>query len=117
MDLASVIDSFLTGTYTVTRTAKQAPDANGVYVSPSTSTVSIDACVQPLVGRELERLPEGLRGREVRVVYTATQLFTADGTHEPDSITIGSGTWQVQTSEPWEELGGYYRAVIQKDGN
>jgi hypothetical protein len=116
MNLADVISSFDTGTYTVTRTATRTYDANGRISSPSTTTFSAEGCMQPLVGRELQRLPEGLRGKELKVFYTATALRTV-GTGEPDSVTISGSTWEVQTCEPWDELGGYFRVILSKDGD
>jgi hypothetical protein len=117
MDLSTVITSFKTGDYVVTRTVASTYNGNGVLVPGSTSTLTIEACVQPLGGRELRRLPEGLRNKEARQVYTPTELRTAQTGNEPDSIAIGSNSWQVQTCEPWAELGGYFRAIVTKDGD
>lgn len=108
-DLSGVLESFSTGTYTVTRGARSY-DTNGRLAATS-STFSVSANVQPYPGDELNRLPEGLRTAKVKAVYTTTEL------RANDSISIGGSAWQVHVVEPWDELGAYFRAVVTKDGN
>lgn len=112
MDLSSVIASFNTGTYTVTRPAASTFTL-GRLDTPSTTTVSIQASVQPLTGRELKKLPEGLRTEELRWVYTATELRS----QPTDSIAIDGAAWAVQQVESWGTLGAYFRALVMKTGN
>lgn len=114
MDLSSVIASFLTGTYTVTRASAGAYGSDGVYVPAGTSTLSAPACVQPITGRELQRLPEGLRSSEVRVFYTVVELRCAAPDVAPDRVSINGSTWQVERVEPWNELGNYFRCLVRK---
>lgn len=117
MDLSSVIASFATGTYTVTRNSASAYGSDGRLDAPSTTTLSVEGCVQPLTGRELQRLPEGLRTRELRAFYTATELKTQGAGQDPDSIAIDGDTWQVERVERWAELGNYWKAVLIKVGH
>lgn len=86
------------------------------FSGPAATTFEITASVQPMSGRELDRLPEGLRQREVRVVFTATELKGTADTQEADEITIDGEQWQVQTPESWLTLGNYFRAVVARVG-
>lgn len=111
MGLSDVISTFATGTYTVTRRAASTY-SNGVRVAGSTSTLSITASVQPVTGRELERLPEGMRTTEVVKLYTTTALRTADS-GDPDHISIDGETYEVQLVERWTAK-GYYKIMALK---
>ena len=54
-------------------------------------------------GQEQQSLPEGLRSRDVRKVFTETEIRTASqaaGT-VADLITYDGVTWQVMVVEPW----------------
>lgn len=113
MDLSFAILGFATGTYTVTRnTASYGSDGRLTAASPT--TFSITASVQPLSGRDLQRLPEGKRTREARAVFTPTML--TPGPNLPDQIQIDGLAWEVDSVQDWQNLGGYYRAVVLKMG-
>ncbi len=117
MDLSGAINAFTTGTYVVTRRSASAYGTDGRLVVASTSTVSITACVQPLSGRELERLPEGLRTRELKAIYTATELKTQGSGQDPDLVSIDGDSYEVQRCDRWAELGSYWRVVASKVGS
>lgn len=104
------------GAYTVTRRA--AGTYPGGVATPGTpSTITIEAAVQPLAGRDLKRLPEGRRAEEARTVFTVTELLVGgeNQPHEADLISIDGGLYEVssvqfydsnQDSEP------YYKAMV-----
>jgi hypothetical protein len=108
MDLTAVIASFATGTYTVTRPGADTYDTNGRLVAGSTSTFSVEACVQPVTGRALDRLPEGLRQSEVVSVWAPLEM------RNRDTFVYEGETWQVQESKDWNTLGGYWRGHAVK---
>lgn len=121
MDLSSVIASLGSGTYTVTRGTAGSYGTSGanegVYVPGSTSTFSIRAAVQPVSGRDLLRLPEGLRTSELIAIWTATALQTASPQGAPaDRIAYNGTNYEVQQVEYWAENGGYYKVIAKKDG-
>jgi hypothetical protein len=116
MNLAGVISSLASGTYTVTRKAASSYLVGRQLSAATVATLTITAVVHPLTGKELARLPEGMRTKELKVVITATELKTQGSSQEPDSIVIGSDTFEVQTVEAWQETGGYYKAVVAKVG-
>lgn len=90
--------------------------AAGVFTAGATTQLTLTAMVQPVSGRDLLRLPEGLRTRELVAVFTPTALRTTDehaGT-PADRFTWQGRTYEVQLVEEWSHLGGYRRAVAAK---
>jgi hypothetical protein len=114
-NLAATVARFATGTYSVTRAANAGTYVDGVFVPGSTSTLSIAASVQPVSGRELQRLPEGLRTRELLSLFTVDALLVEAPGVRPDIITIRSETWQVERVERFAELGNYYHVIVSKE--
>lgn len=115
MDLSPTVLDLASGTYTVTRySGAGGYGSDGIFAAPATSTFTIEASVQPVRGRELQRLPEGLRSEEVRAIFTPTALRCAAPGQLPDRISIGGESWQVEVVEDWSDLGNYYRAVARK---
>lgn len=112
-DLSSVIAQLPSGTYTVTRAAPTTT-TGGRAVPGSTSTLSIVASVQPLNGRDLKQLPEGMRTEELQKIYSSTALRTQGPGQAPDKIAIGSETWEVRRVEDWSQTGNFYMAIIAK---
>jgi hypothetical protein len=112
-NLARLVDRFATGTYAVTRASAANTYVDGLVVPAGTTTVQVVGCVQPIPGKELERLPEGLRDAEVKVIWTKDELRCGPGT-VPDRISVENSVWQVEKVEKWDTLGRYWRAVIRK---
>jgi hypothetical protein len=102
----------LASPYTVTRRAANGYGSDGRAIAPTTSTVTVQAVVEPLKGKDVARLPEGLRTRRSKVVFTPTQLYAQEGGQNPDRISIDGEAYEVQAVERWYELGGFYRAVV-----
>jgi len=103
--LKSVIDSFATGTYAVTRTTAPVRGADGRPVVGTSAVINVDACVQPLSGRELEVLPESLKTRELRTVFTKVALTTVSGANAADRIAYDGETWEVVKVERYDGFG------------
>ena len=116
MDLASVVLSLSSGSYTVTRRGPSAYDSDGIRTSPTTSTLTVMGSLQPMSGRDLQRLPEGMRTREGKAFFTPTALLTAASGQEPDTISADGDTWEVSVVDRWAELGNYYRVILLKVG-
>jgi hypothetical protein len=88
---------------------------SGLYLqgrwSPGqTTTVTIQADVQPAKPRELVNLPEAQRARAAIKVYSETELRTADVEAQTaaDVLTVKGRRWEVQSVEPWS---GYCKAI------
>lgn len=110
MSLAGVVTRFSTanadGTpagYVVTRTADNGYTTSGIGVDGTRTTLTIDACVQPLNGRSLMVLPEGARTSDVRVIDTATELRAAP---IPDHIVIRGEDYAIWKVDGPITLGG-----------
>lgn len=116
MNLTGPIAAFLTGTYSVTRKARATLDLNGDPVAGTVTTVSVRGCAQPSTGRDLMRLPEGLRTNEVLALWSLDELKTAGGSYEPDSVSIDGESYQVASVERWT-TGRYWKALVVKVGN
>lgn len=114
-DLSSTVASFYTGTYVVTRADGVGTYVDGVFTPAADSTLSVSAGVYPLAGRELERLAEGLRTRELRQVFTAAALRVSAPEQRPDRVSIDGAMWQVEIVEDWVASGNYYRSIVRKE--
>jgi hypothetical protein len=79
---------------------------NGRKVRGAASTFSAVMSVQPLSSKELEFVPEGLRARGVRAVFSNTKLQTLP---DPDRFTYDGDTWEVVKEDDWIVLASYGR--------
>ncbi len=109
--------SGLTVAITVTR-AGPGSYTSGRWSEVSGSSVPITASVQMLSAKEMLRLPEGQRETAARKLYTTTLLKAADvaaGTRA-GRVTYEGETWEVLAADDWDDLGGYYKAIVTKAG-
>lgn len=113
-DLSDVIESLATGDYTVTRFAATTTDGHGRRVAPASSTFEVRGVVYPVIGRSLDRLPEGLRSHETVALVTETELKSLELTSEPDLVTIQGAQYQVAVLERWKPSGNFYRAFCTR---
>lgn len=115
-DMSDVVESMFTDFYTVTRRSPSAYVA-GRLQPATTSTLTISACVQPIAGIDLQRLPEGMRIDGALSLWTTTPLFTKGAAQDPDQMVVEGETFEVATVEPWGVVGNYYKAVLQRMGH
>jgi hypothetical protein len=118
VNLIGVINSFATGTYTVSRRAV-GTSTDGRYTPAAPTTFDIRASIQPVTGREIAALPEPRRGAEVKVVYTTTVLRTESPAGAADVVAIDGENWEVWKVERWEAFGlgngdTHYRVYISR---
>lgn len=98
-------------------TRRGAPTTDKGRVTPSEpTTYSLNANVQPLSGRELLRLPEGLRSRETLAMWTDGDLRTADESAGvlADRVAVNGRVYEIELVEDWEFHGGYRRFIAAK---
>lgn len=102
MDLAALVTSFATGTYTVTRKAR-GTTTHGRVNTGTTTTVTITASVSPASGADIQRLLQGRQVNEARTVFTTTQLYVGGtgASYEADRVSIDGATWEVSHVETW----------------
>lgn len=111
--LQGVIARRNTGTYTVTRETDGA-DVDGRWVPGSTTTLSVDASVQPVTGDAMEDLPQGIRVEDVRILWTVTELRTEKSGTGADLIAIGDLSYRVFKVEYFGILSSFYRVTVHK---
>lgn len=101
--------------YTVTRYAAGThSNTTGRFTPGSTSTLTIRASVQPASPSDVERLPEGMRGRDARRVYTETQLFPVRQGAQPrqaDTLVIDGYVYEVADVNYWDKVMPHYRCI------
>lgn len=99
-----------TETITVTRPqGGSIVDYNWVEGTPL--VFNITGSVQPIRGAELQRMPEGLREKELRRVYTETELFNND------TVTIDGQDYQVEEVDDYSRHGflAHYRVIVRRN--
>lgn len=94
MGINRVINTFKTGTYTVTRAGAGAY-ANGIFTPATPSTLPIDASVQPLNGFDLQVLDEAHHSENTKKLYTVTELFSKKDNQAADKISIDGEDYVV----------------------
>ncbi len=91
--------------------------SEGRYTPGAAVDSIIYASVQPLSGRELERLPEGERQKHSVKVYTETELRTSDQAADTlaDLLVINSGTFKVLRVDRWSAVIPHYEAYAVRE--
>lgn len=118
MNLAGLVNSFATGTYTVTRSTSTI--VRGKRQIDTQSTFTIRASVSPETGLDLERKAEGHTDFVSRQLFTTTEL-TAGGQgadYEADKVTIDGVEWEVSKVATWKDPvsgGTAYRCVVIRE--
>ena len=123
MGLLDSITAFLTDTVTVTRTPAGVY-SGGLWV-PNTAgqtTFKISVCIQPATG--MQRVVGGKDmlfevdveiTRDVRQIFTQTELKARSPAWDPDLITYDGSTWTVFRVEPWTYDGQtFWRCVMTR---
>jgi len=102
VDVAGLVASFRTGTYTVTRTAR-GTTSRGVVADGTQTTFTIDASVSPLGEHDQVNVPEGRRSSEMRLIFTTTLLRPSlqGGAYEADVVTIAGESWSIYDQDAW----------------
>lgn len=113
--ITATLGAFQTGSYTVTRRAAPGVVPDGRMHASASSTLTIQASVQPMNGRELQRLPEGARVAERKNVYTRT-LLQVNGA--PDVVTIDGRDYEVESIQDYVGFGAdFYKVTVARVGD
>ena len=100
-------------TITLRRRAAGTRGDDGRWIAGASSDAPIKASVQPASGDDLAILPEGLRQRRGKRVYTRTALLVGsldDGT-DADRLVIDGTVYQVQHVERERTVIPHYKAI------
>lgn len=116
MDMTDAIAAVSDGrTYTLRRRGPATLAAGMRVAGVAVLSPIRNASMQPVNGRDLARLPEGMRTTELRVFFSPLELKTAGKAQEPDVVIEPDGEeWEVQSVQAWVTLGAYWRAVVAK---
>lgn len=115
LDVSDVVASLATETLSVTRANAAPTYVHGKLVQATTTTFDTGAHVQPSGGRDVLRLPEGLRSREVVTVWSVVDLVPAsEGGPKSDRFTWRGNTYEVQVITAWRAAGGFCEAVCTR---
>jgi len=90
---------------------------NGAWVEGAETAFTFYGSKQPLSGKDMLSLPEGRRDRESYLIYTSTQLMSADinGQENPDLIVIDGNDFEIINVEPWQNgIYNHYKAIASK---
>ncbi len=108
----------LSNTTIVVTHRTESPRVLGRTQPPTTATVSAKASVQPTIGRDLQRLPEGKGTQDLISVWTLAELLLGDvgAGILPDLILYQGSTYEVEHVEPWVNHLGvtYYFGIARK---
>lgn len=89
----------------------------GKLVEGSTSTITIQASVQPMRGKDVDLLPEGRRTSQAVWIYTDTQLQLSNSTAftNPDILVAFGSDFEVLSVEPWQSgVISHYKCMAVK---
>lgn len=104
IDVAEAID-VLGRALTRTTTAAGAYGTDGKFTPGAQTVTAIRGVIQPIKGRELRDLPEGIRDEADFVVWTRAELAT------DDTLTFSAGGYRVLKVWPRPD-GGFTRAAV-----
>lgn len=104
MDVAEAIDAEARSV-TLTRVADGTYTENGDYVPGAATETAILAAVQPMSGRKLMDMPEGIRNEARALIWSRSELRTDDKvSHDGDDYRV-IFVWKRRD-------GGFWRAAM-----
>lgn len=92
------------------------PGMQWKFIGPKIITFQAFGSAQPVVGAELDRLPEEYRTKEVMAFWTSALLQVSGPQGESDIVTINGFQWQVTPMQAWESLGNYRKVLLVRVG-
>ena len=83
---------------------------------PVEKTFTVDASVQPMTQKELQRLPEGQRARGAVTVFSVTELKTVETseTRIPDRFALNGVNYQILSVDDWFSTAGFFKYVATR---
>ena len=98
---------------TLRRRAAGTRGSDGRWTPGASADSTIKASVQPATGDDLAILPEGLRQKRGKRVYTRTELRVGnlDDSTDADRLVIDGTVYQVQHVERERSVIAHYKAI------
>lgn len=107
-DLSGTLADLASDTITVTRFTVDGYDSSGRATARTVaSTFNASASVQPISGRDLQRLPEGFNASETVSIWCVTTLALRD------RVSVGGRLYEVQHLDSWNRNGNYCKAFAK----
>lgn len=114
----SLIDSFMTGAYTVKR-QKPGYYHDGFYQGGGTDEeVKIKGSMQPLSGREIKMVEEGYRLKQLFKFYSDKSLSVIDtkGLKDTEVVMINNERFRVISVERWMGTSlDYFKSILARE--
>lgn len=87
----------------------------GVFAPGTTSTLTIQASIQPASPNDTLLLPELRRNDKAFVLFSDTELRLVNGSTNPDRVTLFGETYEVLAKSPWRNnvINHYYYVVAK----
>lgn len=114
-DFSDTVSTFSSLTPYAVKVAAAPSFSHGIASQTYTPTTAT-AMVAPMTSdKELQRMPEGTRLDQLREIFTpfATKAGNEATGESADVWTIDGVDFQVEQVEPWNVLGGFFRAVLR----
>ncbi len=115
----SLIDRFMTDTYSVTRNTSGTYD-KGFYVPGPKECIQVEGSMQPTNARELKLPEEGNRLKQYWKFYTDKPILTNNTRTlaNSDIVVVNGDTYKVMSVEPWQGLGvdlPHYLSILYRE--
>ncbi len=114
LDVAAVVDGMAQPVTLLRYAAPTIAAGRASYAAPTSSTIA--ALVVPLSGRELDRLPEGVRQRARFAAFTTSTVRTASQEIgvKADELVFEGETWACEQEQGYRQVGGFARLILTK---
>ncbi len=116
--MTSLVNSFATGTYTVTRMEGKGTFVDGNYIPGKTCLLKVLGSLQPTLGKDLLVIEELYRVRQTFALFTNKELKTAKecGLKNADRVCIKNEPFVVMTTERWDGTDlPYFKAILMRE--
>lgn len=116
MNLVPAIDCLGKKEPFLIRRPGQGSYTKGHWIRPDAEEFEGTGAIFPASEETIQMLPEGVRSRETKEVFTACELFTADAktNREADILVLRDIDFEVHMIWDWREAGGFFHAVCVK---
>jgi hypothetical protein len=98
------------------RYASGSAGSDGRPIAGTSTDLTILASIQPVQGKQLQRLAEGLRARVTLVAYTETEFRTADPVAQVDAdeLVYQGEVYVVDRVEHWTQVLPHFEAYLTR---
>jgi hypothetical protein len=108
-------------TYKLKRASIGQHDENGRWSNTTRTEQNLKANIQPVIGKELDQVPEGRRNKATIKIYTIDELFsvtTKSGEkRQPDIIEYKNEDYEIFQVWDWNTYFKSFASVREQNGN